>query len=377
MSEETEAGARRIRVQHFILDHRIGGPHVYVRAVVQMLASEVSSSVATTGQGDATDYALTNLRHRLRWLYPVEVIWNMVRVCWHFRSRSSRCRLVFDVHGAANIAPILAARLLGIPTVWHFHETVSSFDSLVALGKSVISGTVHKYVVVAARAIEVFGVPGAALIPGTVDTNFWSLAGDAGTREIPDGRLRLITVGNLNPLKGADILIDALSGLTMPWELTIVGAELETYSTYAAALHDKAQKVSSAHRTIEFVGWKSPEAVRGILADADVFVLPSRSEACPIALLEAMSMERACVASDVGDVREILSTPEVGRVFESRSPAQLAMAIGDVVAIGPSGRRDMGRAARQSVVSRFSPKEMAARHLEIYRELLKEAEAPN
>lgn len=366
-----------MKVFHFILDHRVGGPHVYVRSITQALSPACISTVVTTGKGDATDMALTNLRHRFKWLYPIEVIWNMIRLCWHFRTHSSREGVIFDVHGGANIAPIFAARVLGIPLLWHFHETLASFASLVKLGKFTATGMVHRCVIVAGKIAKVFKIESATLIPGAVDASFWCADFAKCPKREPHNILRLVTVGNLNPLKGIDVLLDALGGVTTPWKLVVVGAELRTFSKYGASLHDQANKLASSDRQVEFAGWQSSDSIRDRLAWADVFVLPSRSEACPIALLEAMAMECVCIASDVGDVCEILSDPHSGFVVHSESSAQLTAALNKVAALQPSDRLEIGRSARESIIKRYSLKRMAECHLKIYTELLREAEELN
>ncbi len=355
-----------MRVFHFILDHRIGGPHAYVRGLARELAPSVASTLVTTGRGDATELALINLRHFCKLLYPIEVLLNVVRLCWLFRHRVSRRKVVFDVHGAANLAPILSARLLGIPLVWHFHETLPVFAALVRFGKAAAVGVAHRYVVVAARAIEVFDLPEAILIPGGVDLDFWQLT-EPNEAEAP---LRLIAVGNLNPLKGMDILLDALEGLNGPWELVIVGAELQTFTVHAADLHRRSERIARDDRRVVFTGLQSAAQVRKLLSHADIFVLPSRSEACPIALLEAMASGLACVASDVGDVAAMLDMPGSGIVYQSQSATALTAALIEAVALGREARREMGRRARAQVEARYSQRQMAARHLDIYRTLV-------
>lgn len=355
-----------MRVFHFILDHRIGGPHAYVRGLARELAPSVASTLVTTGRGDATELALINLRHFCKLFYPIEVLLNVVRLCWLFRHRASRRKVVFDVHGAANLAPILAARLLGIPLVWHFHETLPGFAALVRFGKAAAVGVAHRYVVVAARAIEVFDLPEAILIPGGVDLDFWQLT----EPNEAEATLRLIAVGNLNPLKGMDILLDALEGLNGPWELVIVGAELQTFTAHAADLHRRSERIARDDRRVEFTGLQSAAQVRKLLSHADIFVLPSRSEACPIALLEAMASGLACVASDVGDVAAMLDMPGSGIVYQSQSATALTAALIEAVALGREARREMGRRARAQVEARYSQRQMAARHLDIYQTLV-------
>lgn len=355
-----------MRVFHFILDHRIGGPHAYVRGLARELTPSMASILVTTGLGDATDFALLNLRHFNKLLYPIEVLFNMVRLCWHFRCRALRREVIFDVHGAANLSPILAARLLGIPLVWHFHETLPCFAGLVRIGKAAASGIAHQYVVVAARAVHVFDLPEAILIPGGVDLDFWQPT-EPNQTEAP---LRFIAVGNLNPLKGLDILLDALDGLNGPWELVIVGAKLQTHIAYADDLHRRSERIARHDRRVRFTGFQSTAQVRELLSHADIFVLPSRSEACPIALLEAMASGLVCVASDVGDVAAILSMPSSGIVYQRESATALTEALIEAVALGREARQEMGRRARKQIEARYSQRQMAARHLEIYRKLV-------
>jgi glycosyltransferase involved in cell wall biosynthesis len=358
-----------IRVFHFILDHRIGGPHVYVRNLANSLVPHVQSTLVTAGRGPLTDIALLNFRHKIRWLYPLEVVLNAAGLCWRFRRRKSRQHVVFDVHGAANLAPIVAARIMNIPIAWHFHETVGGFLALVALGKMLAAGIPHRMVVVAKKAAAVFSLADATLIPGAVDPEFWSSA-KSDLRPFDDvQRLRILSVGNLNPLKGADVLLTALETFGQPWELVIVGAELQTYSGYAHDLREHADRLESSTRRTRFVGWLSPEEVRGLMEDSDVFVLPSRSEACPLALLEAMAAGCVCIATDVGDVREILEAAGCGIVVPSESSSALAAAIEQVAEIGMAERQRMGKLAQEVIAARYSLQKQAETHLGIYKKL--------
>lgn len=355
-----------LKVVHFILDHRVGGPHAYVRLLAKMLEGQVESSLVTTGNGNSTQWTLTNLRHRLRWLYPIEVAWNVIRLCWHFRSKDSRRDCIFDVHGAANVAPLLAARLLGIPVVWHFHETLSSFRKLVEAGKMLLVPSRYKLVAVARTTLDVFGLEDAAVIPGAVDANYWQVPAPGRRAGNPGTALQVVTVGNLNPLKGADLLLDALAEFGQPWELLVVGSELATFREYGDMLNHKRRLLAGDTSKVQFLGWQPPEKVRLLLASADIFVLPSRSEACPIALLEAMAMECVCVATDVGDVPAIIDDPGIGIVVGSGSVGKLLKGLEDAFAMTATERSEMGSRARETVLLRYSQDKMAERHLEIY-----------
>jgi len=106
------------------------------------------------------------------------------------------------------------------------------------------------------------------------------------------------------------------------------------------------------------------------MADSDLFVLPSRSEACPLALLEAMAAGCVCIATDVGDVREILEVAGCGIVVPSESSLALAAAIKQVAEISKTERQRMGKLAQQAIVARHSLEAQAEKHLGIYQKLI-------
>jgi glycosyltransferase involved in cell wall biosynthesis len=93
--------------------------------------------------------------------------------------------------------------------------------------------------------------------------------------------------------------------------------------------------------------------VRAFLRRMDVFVLPSRNEAMPVALLEAMAMERAVVASNVGGIPEVIVDGESGLLTPSGDMQRLGSALAQLVT-DPTLRRQLGIAARQRVEERFS-----------------------
>ena len=325
-----------LRVYNFLLDHRVGGPHVYVDTLRKALGDKVESIIVTTGRGSMTNMALLNLRHYWSPLYAMEMIANTLYLVWSVISgRIRRQDVIFNVHGSANIAPIVAARIVGIPVVWHIHETVLRFRQLVDFGKWLMSHHPHTYVVVANKAKDVYGLEQAEFIPGAVDTDFWSRSvvdnDEVNACWSCDGErpFRVLAVGNINPLKGMDILLEAMASVAGPWHLKIVGPKLDTHREYAEILSQRAGEIVSKKKdcVIDFLGWHGKTEVRILLAGCDLFVLPSRSEACPIVLLEAIAMECDCVAADVGDVIAMLEHYSRSLVFHSGSVSDLSCCI--------------------------------------------------
>jgi len=326
-------------VYHFLLDHRIGGPHVYVDGLRRGMSPSVEMKVVTTGCGPITEMGLINLRHFWSPLYLLEVPLNVLMLLyWCLTGKIMRNSALFAVHGAANLAPLIVARILKLPTVWHLHETTPLFRHFVVIGERIIKNTRHKIAVVAMKSAEVYQIRNPVFIPAFVDINFWNQKSvinleidGCGWMNDVQGKhpICILAVGNLNPLKGIDILLDVIKSVDRPWHLKIVGSTLKTHQDYANTLKINADKINQENRyqQVDFLGWQDRMQVRALLATCDLFVLPSRSEASPIVLLEAMAMGCRIVASDVGDVALMIQNYPNGMLFRSENVVECREAI--------------------------------------------------
>jgi glycosyltransferase involved in cell wall biosynthesis len=107
----------------------------------------------------------------------------------------------------------------------------------------------------------------------------------------------------------------------------------------------------------------------GLLASADVAVIPSLMEATSVAALEAMSCGVPVAASRVGGLPEIIDE-EVGTLFEPADPASLAARV--TALLERPDREAAGLRGRARVVERWSLVRLARRHVVIYETLLGE-----
>jgi glycosyltransferase involved in cell wall biosynthesis len=139
----------------------------------------------------------------------------------------------------------------------------------------------------------------------------------------------LVTVGSLEqPYKGTDILLDAVARLRRggaPVHLRVVGT-----GRLLPELRRRAQTLG-LDPVVAFDGQVDRNGVREILESADLFVLPSRTEGLPRALLEAMAQGLPAIASDVGGIPELL-TPDC--LVPPGNPQRLADAIARLISSG-------------------------------------------
>jgi L-malate glycosyltransferase len=111
------------------------------------------------------------------------------------------------------------------------------------------------------------------------------------------------------------------------------------------------------------------EEVRPYLAAMDVYMMSSRFEGLPVALLEAMSMECAPVCTAVGGIPEAIRSGENGVLTEPQDPGALAAAVSELLD-RPDHLRALACEARLTVVDRFSMQRMASQLEEIYQQVV-------
>ena len=173
-------------------------------------------------------------------------------------------------------------------------------------------------------------------------------------------QLRLMFVGRLAPVKGIDILLEAMKALisehpTIGLKIVGDGPERTRLEQVAAPLADH----------VEFVGYKSQAEVAQMMSETDIFVLPSFAEGVPVVLMEAMASGVPVVATAVAGVAELVEDGKHGRIVRPGDPAPLIEAISDLAG-DDALRAQMGAAGRAKVIDDFDIHAEAGRLLELF-----------
>lgn len=173
----------------------------------------------------------------------------------------------------------------------------------------------------------------------------------------------LLAVGRLAAQKGFDLLLDAAARLLPRFpelRIAVAGAGPE-----GPRLVARARRLDLAPALL-WLGERRD--VAGLMAAADLVVVPSRAEGLPYVALEAMALGRPLIATAVGGLPELVRDGVDGRLVAARDVAALAEAIGEALD-RPETRREWGRRGRERVEGSFHAREMARATANLYRRL--------
>lgn len=272
----------------------------------------------------------------------------------------------------------LAARLCGVPSVYHVRGT--SFATPKRVCDAVVYA-INKFadeIIVISKAVgEIFyernirskvSVIYNSLDPECFD-NLDTSAVASLRHELSGGNVNaplVATVGRINPRKGLECFIEAASIVIRTHPSTrfaIVGdAADEMEQSYLRSLKELASRVGMSDRLIIAPARRN---IAELMSALDVFVMTTINEGFGRVAIEAMAARRPVIASDVGGLPEIVEEDVTGRLVKAKQPAAFAGAIMDFLD-APERSAQMGVEGRRRVEMIFSNERQAPAVLEIY-----------
>jgi glycosyltransferase involved in cell wall biosynthesis len=171
------------------------------------------------------------------------------------------------------------------------------------------------------------------------------------------------TVGRLTAIKQHHLFLETarLIANQDPAALFLIAGDGEL----RAELEETSRDFGLSDR-VRFLGWRRDLAT--IYGASDVFLLTSRNEGTPVALIESLAAGVPGVSTDVGGVRDVLMD-NLGAIAPYDDAAGLANAVTQFLA-DPRRRRETGERGRASVVARYSVDRLVGDIDALYRELL-------
>jgi len=175
---------------------------------------------------------------------------------------------------------------------------------------------------------------------------------------IPEGSLILGTISRLDPIKNHRLLISSFAKIQHPELILLIVGDGEIRSN----LENLVKQLGISEKVI-FTGFQTTPV--DYLQLMDIFLLPSLSEGTSMTLLEAMSLSKACIVTDVGGNPEIIEDNVSGLVTPSDDEKRLITAC-DLLLKDSKLRKKLGDAGRAQFEERFTVQSMLKNYQDIY-----------
>ena len=202
------------------------------------------------------------------------------------------------------------------------------------------------------------------LIPLGIDTEYYSPQRNTTSNDV----FTIITVANLVPVKGIEILLHALKEMhNKKVQLKILGDNDNDYSHQMKSL----TKSLNLNDQVEFLGKQLD--VRPYISNSDLYVIPTlnqgRKEGMPMALVEAMSMGIPLLGSDITGINFVLKDFK-HLLFEAGNSKALSAKITEIQSMSIAERSALGKHLRLYCEEQYSMSAFIDAHELLYKELL-------
>jgi glycosyltransferase involved in cell wall biosynthesis len=206
-------------------------------------------------------------------------------------------------------------------------------------------------------------------IPGSVDVEKFRPAPERRSGPIQWKR-DIICVARLEYSKGIDVLLHAWKRLMCTSKEWRTQLKPRLLLVGEGALKPQLERIAfelSIQDSVEFLGLRTD--IVDLLQQSWGFVLPSRGEGMPNALLEAMACGLPCIATRVSGSEDIIADGINGLLVDPERPADLAHALRRLIEDTELAQR-LGKEGRSTVVGDYQLIHIVGRCLELYHHLL-------
>lgn len=268
------------------------------------------------------------------------------------------CPLVIRENGSDSYFCHLESR----PVKWknRFHEKRALQNANGIISVSKFTGDITN---------QVFGIfKEFAVIPNSIDINSFKV--EKNNEQFPI----ILYFGNLIRKKGAlelALIFNKVIEKNPDAELHLVGQDIVDIETGSTSTWSLMQQLFSdaALTKVHYFGRVDYKDIKLYIRKASVCVFPSFAEALPVSWLEAMAMQKAIVASNIGWANEMIESGKEGYLVDPREHILFAENV--LLLLQDWRLRDLvGSRARQKVISHFSTEIVAKKSIEFYTSII-------
>jgi glycosyltransferase involved in cell wall biosynthesis len=269
-----------------------------------------------------------------------------------------KCPIVIKLHGSDTYFCNLDQRKVKWKNKYHEKRALEKADALLSVSQFTADETnrvfaLQRQFTIITNSIDIISFKANATEEELSNTilYFGSLIRKKGLLELPFIFNELI---NLNPkvkliLVGKDVP-DIISGCPSTWKMMQL------------LFSEKALS------NVSYLGSVPYQDIQKYISESSVCVFPSFAEALPVSWIEAMAMQKAVVASNIGWATDVIDDEVNGFLVNPKSHAEYASKI-NILLSNASLRQEFGISARQRVIQKFSISVVAQQSLAFYKQL--------
>jgi glycosyltransferase involved in cell wall biosynthesis len=280
-----------------------------------------------------------------------------------------------------NLYGVSAARVAGVPHVWHFREIVWQSGLLRRLELWMARRWSTRIIVTSNAIASMYGDKARwpvqlVRVPNGVETGRFMPGDGARVRRELDVQPDQVLIGivcRLDPWKGVDDFLEAAALVAARDRraiFAVVGGPIIGQESYESALHEKARALGIADR-VRFTSWRyGPSEMPDVHRALDILVLASREpEPFGLVVLEAMSTGKPVIATAHGGPLDIIEDGRSGELVPPGDTQAMADAMLALVN-DPARRARVGALARARVAAHYTAEQYVAGVDAVYRELV-------
>lgn len=268
-----------------------------------------------------------------------------------------KCPIVIKLHGSDTYFCYLENR----PVKWNnkFHEkrALEKADALLSVSQFTADET-----------NRVFGLQKQfTIIPNSIDIT--SFETDKSILEVPN---TILYFGSLIRKKGLlelPFIFNELMQLNPLAKLILVGKDVPDIISGSPSTWKMMQSLFSERAlvNVSYLGSVSYQEIQKYISESRVCVFPSFAEALPVSWIEAMAMQKAVVASNIGWATDVVDDGVNGFLVNPKNHAAYASKI-NILLSDIQMRQDFGGLAREKVIQKFSISVVAQQSMAFYKQ---------
>jgi glycosyltransferase involved in cell wall biosynthesis len=269
-----------------------------------------------------------------------------------------KCPIVIKLHGSDTYFCNLDQRKVKWKNKFHEKRALEKADGLLSVSQFTADET-----------NRVFGLQKQFnIIPNSID--IISFETDKTIQEVPDTVLYFGSLIRKKGLLELPFIFNELIKLNPKVKLILVGKDVPdiisgSHSTWAMMQSLFSEKALS---NVSYLGSVPYQEIQKYISESSVCVFPSFAEALPVSWIEAMAMQKAVVASNIGWATDVIDDEVNGFLVNPKNHAEYAFKI-NILLSNAQKRQEFGISARQKVIQKFSISVVAQQSLTFYKQL--------